>query len=54
MDVKVTISHADAKQWAMRTFGNTQLGDRRRTRRLVDAAAAIASHPEKSFNQVFG
>lgn len=39
--------------WAENTFGSADLGDRRRTRRLVESAARIAAHPEKSFTQVF-
>lgn len=44
---------ADPRQWAERTFGSADLGDRRRTRRLVASAARIAAHPQKSFTQVF-
>jgi Transposase DNA-binding len=44
---------ADVQVWAEQTFGRAQLGDRKRTRRLVHSAAAIAAHPEKSFTQVF-
>jgi hypothetical protein len=44
---------ADARTWAEHQFGTAQLGDRRRTRRLVHSAMKIALHPEKSFNQVF-
>jgi len=29
------------------------VGDRRRTRRLVESAAKIAAHPQKSFTQLF-
>lgn len=43
----------DVGAWAERTFGSVGLGDRRRTRRLVHSAAAIARRPEKSFTQVF-
>lgn len=39
--------------WAELNFANADLGDRRRTRRLVESAARIAAHPEKSFTQVF-
>lgn len=39
--------------WAEQNFGNAELGDRRRTRRLVESAAQIAAHPEKSFTQIF-
>lgn len=44
---------ADARQWAEHHFADADLGDRRRTRRLVDAAAHIAAQPEKTFTQVF-
>jgi hypothetical protein len=44
---------ADARMWAEPPFAAADLGDRRRTRRLVEAAAPIAAHPEKSFPQVF-
>jgi hypothetical protein len=43
----------DARPWAQQNFGSAVLGDRRRTRRLIDAAAAIAARPEPSFTQVF-
>lgn len=43
----------DARTWAEHHFAAAELGDRRRTRRLVEAAARIAAHPEKSFPQVF-
>jgi hypothetical protein len=43
----------DTRAWAELNFGSTGLGDRRRTRRLVQSAAAIAAHPEKPFTQVF-
>jgi Transposase DNA-binding/Transposase Tn5 dimerisation domain len=36
-----------------KNFGTVDLGDRRRSKRLIDSAARIAAHPEKSFNQVF-
>jgi hypothetical protein len=41
------------QQWAEFHFGGAALGDPRRTRRLVQSAARIAAHPEKSFPQVF-
>jgi len=44
---------ADARLWAERNFADAALGDRRRTRRLVESAAKIAAHPEKPFPQVF-
>ena len=43
----------DARTWAEQTFSHAQLGDRRRTQRLVHSAARIALHPEKSFTQCF-
>jgi transposase-like protein/transposase Tn5 family protein len=36
-----------------KNFGAVELGDRRRTKRLIGSAAQIAAHPEKPFNQVF-
>jgi Transposase DNA-binding/Transposase Tn5 dimerisation domain len=44
---------ADVLEWAERTFATVELGDQRRTRRLVAAAAKIAAQPEKAFTQVF-
>jgi Transposase DNA-binding/Transposase Tn5 dimerisation domain len=43
----------DVWAWAERNFATAQLGDRRRTRRLVESAARIAAHPEKAFPQIF-
>src|SRR5947209_2553638 len=45
--------NADPRAWAEQLFGAAELGDRRRTRRLVASAAKIAAHPEKSFPQLF-
>jgi Transposase DNA-binding/Transposase Tn5 dimerisation domain len=44
---------ADPGVWAERQFASASLGDRRRTKRLVESAARIAAHPEKAFTQVF-
>lgn len=44
---------ASTYAWAEQNFATVDLGDRRRTRRLVRSAAQIAAHPEKPFNQVF-
>jgi len=44
---------ADCFSWAENNFADAQLGDARRTRRLVESAALIAQHPEKSFTQIF-
>lgn len=41
-------------QFAQDNFGAAQLGDRRRTRSLVDLADRIARHPEGSLPQKFG
>jgi hypothetical protein len=43
----------EARAWAEHHFGSADWGHRRRTRRLVAAAAEIAAHPEKAFTQVF-
>jgi hypothetical protein len=42
----------DAAAWAEQNFGTADLGDRRRTRRLVESAAKIAAYPEKPFTLV--
>ncbi len=39
--------------WAELNFASCELGDRRRTRRLVESAAKVAAQPEKPFTQVF-
>lgn len=36
-------------EWAHMNFGNCQLGDKRRTRRLVQVAADVANNPSASF-----
>ncbi len=38
-----------SEQWAERTFGAAELGDQRRTRRLVAAAARMMRRPDASF-----
>jgi hypothetical protein len=43
----------ELNQWAQLNFGTARLGSQRRTRRLVESAARIAAHPEKSFPQIF-
>jgi hypothetical protein len=43
----------DTHAWAEQTFADVDLGDPRRTRRLVHSAARIAAHPQKAFTQVF-
>lgn len=41
-------SITDPSEFAKHIFGSANLGDARRTRRLVDAAAALAAHPGAS------
>jgi Transposase DNA-binding/Transposase Tn5 dimerisation domain len=36
-----------------KNFGAVELGDRRRTDRLIESAAQIAAHPQMPFNQIF-
>jgi hypothetical protein len=42
-----------AAAWAEQQFASVNLRHRRRTRRLVRSAAAIAARPEQPFNQIF-
>jgi hypothetical protein len=44
----------DARQWAMTEFGNADLGDTRRTARLVAMGAAAREHPSGKIAAVFG
>jgi hypothetical protein len=44
---------ADPYAWAEATFGTVELGDRRRTQRLIASAARIATNPSRPFPQVF-
>ena len=39
--------------WAQEEFAHAQLGDRRRTERLVRIAACVAQHPAGTVTQVF-
>lgn len=48
MDVSVS-----TRAWAEQHFGGAELGDSRRTQRLVESAARIALHPEKTLPQIF-
>src|SRR5688500_8848597 len=41
-------------KWALRTFGGAELGDARRTARLVRMARRAARHPAGSVTEVFG
>jgi len=43
----------DARKWAHEEFGHAQLGDARRTIRLVRMAAAAARHPGGAVSDVF-
>jgi hypothetical protein len=38
----------EPETWAVRTFGQAELGDLRRTDRLVQLAAALARNPQSS------
>src|SRR3954454_1579406 len=38
----------DSRTWAEANFATAELGDRRRTRRLIDTAAQLAQQPEGS------
>jgi hypothetical protein len=51
--IEVVMDDTTAQEWAEQNFGSANLRHRRRTRRLVQSAAAIATLPEKPFNQVF-
>ena len=42
---------SDARRWAEVEFGQVELGDRRRTRRLVELAAEVASRPAGKVTQ---
>ena len=44
----------DEDLWALRTFGHAELGDARRTSRLVRMSAAIARHPRFSVDAACG
>lgn len=44
----------DPRQWAEQQFGDCELGDSRRTQRLVDYAARQVARPEASTNAVCG
>lgn len=37
--------------WSEQQFGNCQLGDKRRTKRLIEVAQQVANHPSGSFPQ---
>jgi hypothetical protein len=41
----------DTQQWARQQFGNCELGDERRTKRLIQVAEQVANHPAGSFPQ---
>src|SRR5262249_36503411 len=51
--IEVVMDDPSTQAWAEQHFGSANLRHRRRTRRLVHSAAAIAAQPEKPFNQVF-
>ena len=39
----------DSGEWAQQQFGDCQLGDTRRTKRLIQVAQQVANHPSASF-----
>ena len=39
----------DTKEWAEQQFSNCELGDQRRTKRLIQVAQQVANHPAGSF-----
>src|SRR3954469_2607673 len=43
----------EPRPWAEANFAAAELGDKRRTRRLVDTAAQLAQQPEGSFPEHF-
>lgn len=43
------VSHVDTQAWAEEQFGRCQLGDKRRTERLVKVAVEVANNPAASF-----
>jgi hypothetical protein len=45
---------ADVERWAEEQFGSCELGDARRTQRLLDYAARQAAQPEASTHAVCG
>ena len=44
---------ANARSWARKTFGDAQLGDERRTSRLVEVVTGVARRPGGRVTQVF-
>jgi len=46
--------HCAELQWARTHFGSAELGDARRTKRLVELAAAIRADPQASLPQQYG
>src|SRR3989441_9381098 len=44
----------DPQAWAQETFGGAQLGDPRRSRRLVRVAAQVAADPQGSWPREMG
>ena len=41
----------DSAQWAKQQFADCKLGDKRRTKRLIQVAEQVANHPSGSFPQ---
>jgi hypothetical protein len=51
MEVRQMSFLVDTTEWSKQQFGNCQLGDERRTRRLIEVAQQVANHPSASFPQ---
>ena len=49
----MTSALAPAAQWAQREFGFASLGDRRRSKRLVNIATKLAANPGGTLPQAF-
>ncbi len=49
-----SMSVLDAKEWAVETFGEVELGDPRRRDRVVQVAAAMAEDPAASLPTQMG
>ncbi len=41
----------DSKTWARAQFGDCDLGDKRRTKRLIKMAEQVANNPSASFSE---
>src|ERR1043166_10049418 len=51
MEVREMSFLIETSAWAERQVGYCQLGDQRRTKRLIEVAQQVANHPSASFPQ---